>query len=113
MIVIPLPKTIEGDFSQRTRLEGVDYRLSFSHNSRTDSWSLGMAAIGGADQEPVPIVTGKKVFIGGDLLRYSQHPLRPPGKLFALALDGNRQAPKFAELGVRVRLYYLLEAETF
>jgi hypothetical protein len=113
MLTIPLPTEDEATFTQRTRLEGVDYTLRYAHNSRTDSWTLDIAAIGGNDQEPVPIVTGMKIFIGNDLLRYASHELKPPGTLLALSSDGSRIAPTFADLGTRVRLYYLAEGETF
>jgi hypothetical protein len=113
MITIPLPTEVAGSFTQRTRLEGVEYSLRFAHNSRSDSWTLDVEAIGGNDQQNVPIITGIKIFIGNDLLRYASHPdLKPPGKLIALSSDGTRRAPGRDELGTRVRLYYLDEGET-
>lgn len=113
MLTIPLPTEDESTFTQRTQLEGVDYTLRYAHNSRTDSWTIDIAAIGGIDQEPIPIVTGMKIFIGGDLLRYASHELSPPGTLIALSADGSRLAPTFADLGTRVRIYYMAEGETF
>lgn len=113
MITIPLPTDEADSFTQRTRLDGVDYTFRYSHNSRSDSWTLDIAAIGGPDQEPIPIVTGAKIFIGNDLLRYADHELKPPGVLLALSSDGTRRAPTQDELGTRVRLYYLTPGETF
>jgi hypothetical protein len=107
MISIPLPTDNAESFTQRTQLDGVDYTLRFSHNSRTDSWTLDLSAIGGKDQQDVPIVTGKKLFIGDNLLRYASGELAPPGVLFLLSSDGSRQAPTLADLGTRVSLYYL------
>jgi hypothetical protein len=113
MLTIPLPTEVAGSFTQRTRIEGVDYALRFTHNSRSDSWALDIAAIGGGDEENVPIVTGAKIFIGNDLLRYANHPtLTPPGTLIALSSDGLRRAPTRDELGTRVQLYYLEDGET-
>lgn len=113
MLVIPLPTELADSFTQRTRLDGVDFTLRYSHNSRSDSWTLDLAAIGGRNRADVPILTGQKIFIGGDLLRYASHELRPPGKLLALSSDGSRRAPRMNELGTRVRLYYLAAGETF
>lgn len=113
MLTIPLPTVEAASFTQRTQLEGVDYSLRYCHNSRTNSWTLDIAAIGGNDQEPVPIVTGVKLFIGNNLLRYASSELKPRGILLALSSDGSRKAPGKDELGSRVRLYYLEEGETF
>lgn len=113
MLTIPLPTEDESSFTQRTRLEGVDYFIRYAHNSRSDSWTLDLSAIGGNNQEPVPIISGRKIFIGGNLLDGASHELTPPGVLLALSSDGSRLAPSFAELGPRVRLYYLDEGETF
>lgn len=113
MLTIPLPIIDAASFTQRTQLEGVDYTLRYCHNSRSDSWTLDVAALGGNDQEPIPIVTGVKLFIGNDLLRYASSEIKPPGILLALSSDGSRIAPRKDELGSRVRLYYLEEGETF
>jgi hypothetical protein len=111
MLTIPLPTDEADSFTQRTQLEGIDYSLRYSHNSRTDSWTLDISALGGADQEPIPTVTGMKIFIGNDLLRYASGELRPPGVLLAVSSDGSRRAPGADDLGPRVRLYYFEEGE--
>lgn len=112
MITIPLPTELAGSSTQRTALDGVDYALRFTHNSRSDSWSLDVDAIGGSGRDTVPIVTGMRLFIGNDLLRYATRSgLTPRGLLFALSNDGSRRAPTASELGTRVRLYYLSEGE--
>jgi hypothetical protein len=113
MITIPLPTEVAGSFTQRTRLDGVDYSLRFTHNTRSDSWTLDVAALGGSERDNVPIATGVKIFIGNDLLRYASHPdLTPPGNLLALSADGSRRAPTRDELGTRVRLYYVEDGES-
>ena len=113
MHVIPLPTELASSFTQRTRIDGVECSLRFAHNSRSDSWTIDITVIGGRSRADVPIVTGRKIFIGNDLLSYASHELRPPGRLFALSADGRRGAPKLNELGTRVRLYYLAAGETF
>jgi hypothetical protein len=111
MLIIPVPTEAAESFTQRTRIEGIDYSLRFSHNSRADRWSLDIAAIGGVDQADVPIVTGAMIFIGNDLLRYASHELAPPGVLLALSADGSRRAPGLDALGTRVQLYYVEAGE--
>jgi len=111
VIAIALPTENAESFTQRTQLDGIDYNLRFSHNSRSDSWTLDLSAIGGKDQADVPIVTGVKLFIGNDLLRYASGELAPPGVLLLLASDGSRKAPGLDDLG-RVALYYLAAGET-
>src|SRR5687767_304749 len=111
MLTIPLPTEEVSSQTQRTRIEGLDYTLRFAHNARSDSWTLDIDAIGG-DQENVPIITGRKIFIGADLLSYASHELRPLGTLIALSSDGSRRAPGLNDLGTRVRLYYVEAGET-
>jgi hypothetical protein len=113
MITIPLPTEVAGSSTQRTRLDGVDYELRFAHNSRVDSWTLDLDALGGVAGN-VPILAGVKLFIGNDLLRYApRQGLTPRGLLFAISIDGSRLAPGKDDLGRRVRLYYLALGETF
>jgi hypothetical protein len=106
MLTIPLPTEVAGSNTQRTRIDGIDYTLRYAHNSRSDSWTLDISAIGG-DQQDVPIITGRKIFIGDNLLSYASHELKPPGTLLALSLDGTRRAPGLNDLGTRVQLYYI------
>jgi hypothetical protein len=113
MIVIPVPTEAASSYSQRTQIEGVDYELRYAHNERTDSWTLDIAALGSVDADNVPIVTGRKIFIGDNLLGYASDALTPPGLLLALSVDGTRRAPGLGDLGTRVNLYYLEAGETF
>jgi hypothetical protein len=110
MLFVPLPPIAGGVFSQRTRLGERDYVFRYRHNSRTDSWSLDIETIGEAGATE-PIMTGKKLFPGHDLLRRCYADTRPPGRLFVLNYDPQDQVPGANNLG-RFRLVYLDEGET-
>ena len=111
MLNIPTPARVAGDWTQRTSLGGVEYQLRYAHNSRTDTWTLDISAIGDSGVDAV--MTGKKIFIGNDLLRYCLHPRRPTGTLVALSADGSRTAPGKDDLGGRVKIFYLAAGERF
>lgn len=110
MLFIPLPPVAGGAFSQRTRLGERDYILTYRHNSRMDSWSLDMESIGEAG-ETLPVLTGKKLFVGHNLLRQSFEDTRPDGRLFVLNIDNTRDAPTATNLA-RFRFVYLEPGET-
>lgn len=110
MLFIPLPPTAGGVFSQRTRLGERDYVLRYRHNSRMDSWSLDIESIGDAGAL-VPVLTGKKLFVGHDLLRLCFEDTRPPGRLFVLNIDKTRDPPTSTNLE-RFRFVYLDPGET-
>ena len=110
MLFVPLPPTAGGVFSQRTRLSERDYILRFRHNSRTDSWTLDMDALGEAGAT-TPVLTGKKLLVGHDLLRNCFEEARPEGRLFLIQLDGSRDTPTGTTLD-RCNLVYVDPGET-
>lgn len=111
-VPLPTPRTTESVYPQRTQLDGAEYRLRFAHSSRTDSWTLDIDAVGANAASGTAIITGKKLRVGLDLLRYSRHPLRPPGRLFLLRFNGSREMPAGDTLH-RYRLVYLSLGEQF
>lgn len=110
MIVIPLPPIAGGVFSQRARLGERDYILRFRHNSRVDTWSLDLDVVGEAGAL-TPVMTGKKLFCGHDLLRQCFEDTRPAGRLGVIGLDPAAQLPSATNLA-RFRLVYLEPGET-
>ncbi len=110
MLLVPLTPLTGGVFSQRTRLDERDYILRFRHNSRTDSWSLDIDVLGEAGAT-TPVMTGKKLHIGHDLLRQCFEADRPAGSLYLLHYDGTRDAPTGSTLG-RYQLVYLDPGES-
>ena len=105
------------DYVQTTSLDGRAYIIRLLHNQREDKWYMRLA-----DQDDVPIVEGIKVVAESDLLQRIVDTRRPPGIIIAkdttapdvdisigeqiLATD-----PGLTELGGRVLLIYLTEAE--
>ncbi|HYQ47152.1 MAG TPA: hypothetical protein VER11_34515 [Polyangiaceae bacterium] len=91
-------------YTQKTRLDGVDYVLSFRHSQREDRWYLSIA-----DAEEVPILTGLKLVTNWPLLQaYRFDPRVPPGELMASTLTTDDSPPGLNELGegLRVQLIY-------
>jgi hypothetical protein len=110
MLFVPLPTVAGGVFSQRTRLGDQDYILRYRHNSRTDTWTIDLDAIGEAGAT-TPVMTGKKLFPGHDLLRQCFEESKPPGRLLVLNYDPVDQIPSATNLD-RFRLVYLEPGET-
>jgi hypothetical protein len=98
---------------QRTILDGKEFQIEWKYNERTDSWTISLDAIGDATQEePTPVLTGAKVFIGYDILRRCRHEMRPGGKLFCMSSDNTRRHPGRDDLASgRCCLIYFDEGE--
>lgn len=110
MLLIPLPDAKGGAFSQRSRLGERDYVITYRHNSRTDTWTLDLSSVGTAG-EIIPVMTGKKLFCGHELLRQCTEDTRPPGTMFVVNLDRTLEPPSGNNLN-RYRLVYLEPGET-
>jgi hypothetical protein len=114
VLLLAVPPSGVPYLTQRTLLSGVDFELTWAWNSRTDTWALNIAALGDGEQEnPTPVLTGAKVFIGFDLLRRCRHPKRPLGSLWAYSADGSYLHPGQNDLGTRVNIVYLEPGEGF
>jgi hypothetical protein len=96
---------------QRTLLSGVPFEVYWAFNTRTESWTISLSAIGDAEEEPTPVLNGAKLFIGYDLLRRCRHEKRPPGELYVISADGTRLHPGRDDLGVRCNVIYLEPGE--
>lgn len=110
MLFIPLPTVSGGVFSQRTRLGERDYILRYIHNSRTDTWSLDIDSIGDSGAT-TPILSGRKLFPGRDILRDCFDDTKPPGRIFVINYDPLTQVPDSTNLE-RFKLVYLDPGET-
>ncbi len=90
-------------WTQRTQLDGQDFVLRFVWNQRDGHFSVDIA-----DQDSVPITSGRVVAVGMDLLRGVVDARRPPGHLVVVdTLDQNDVDPGFADLGTRFVLVYI------
>ncbi len=78
----------------QTTLENVNYLLSFSYNTRSDTWWLSVADAGGVD-----IYNGLKLVCNVPLLRRCADSRRPPGELFVVDSTGQNTPPGLDDLG--------------
>ena len=92
-------------YSQRQRLEGQDWLLSFTFNSRRGRWSLSIT-----DLDGVGVVTGQAIVCGLPLLNRAIG--GPPGQFIALSTDGGYEAAGLRELGERIKLLYVSSDDT-
>ena len=110
-MLLTTPPTGVAYRKQRTSLSGVDYQLFWAYNTRSDSWTLSIDAIGNGENT-TPVLTGAKLHIGYDLLRRCVHDQRPTGQIWVYSTDGTRQHPGQTDLGDRCRVLYLEEGES-
>ncbi len=101
-------------YTMRTKLDGVDYELTFRFGERREAWVFDLRTLPGTNGAPgEDIITGQLVIVGQDLLRRCTAVSRPPGRLFALLLQPDeagrlRELPGLTDLGSdgRWRMYY-------
>ena len=100
------------NYSQRTRLAGTDYLLAFAYNDRDCRWYLSMALDDGT-----PLMSGKRIVAGTNLLDGVTHPRAPAGVLVAVDLPaygdspGEPRDPSFGDLGRPARHRLIFEAD--
>jgi hypothetical protein len=96
-------------YSMRVPLSGTDFILRLDYSGRQDCWYLDVS-----DANAAPIVLGMKIICDWPIMRKCRLPTRPVGQLIFTDLTSQGQstgvpglAPKFADLGRRVALYYM------
>lgn len=82
-------------------LDGVNYILSFKHNSRMDKWVMSIA-----DSEGVAIVEGLAILTNVPLTQGLTIDRLPPGKFIAIDETGNNENPNEENFGTNVKLLY-------
>jgi len=103
--MIQIPTDSSGtiaDYTEVVQLDGNPYLLHFLWNSRTDHWYLSVYA---ADN--TPIMQGRMLINGINLLRSCTVPQRPPGIIIAVPIDSSSEHAGLDGLGSRVGLYYV------
>ena len=101
-----IPTFSDPFYEQVIPLEGADYQFTWLWNRRGSFWSLSIA-----DQESVPIVSGRRIVVDFNLLRRCTDPRRPPGLLVAEDTSGAGLDPDQLDFGTRVLLRYWTAAE--
>lgn len=89
-----------------TDLEGSLYTFELYWNQRASAWFVSVADVDGQ-----PIVSGRKVVLGAQLLGRAVRPAGPPGLLIAIDTSGASLEPGIADLGGRVQLVYFDSTE--
>ena len=93
-------------FEQRMRLDGEDYTLTFRWNPRAERWFMDLG-----DPDGSPIVNGLALVIGSITRHLRARVGMPPGLFICLDTSDSGVDPGFDELGSRVKLVYLEEAD--
>lgn len=107
--MLQIPTVSDGslfEYIEGLTLDGTAYALKFSWNAQLDHWVLSVY-----DNAGTPIVQGRAISNGVNLLRGCTVPGKPPGALLAVPLDGVNEHAGFTGLGSRVVLYYRTAAE--
>lgn len=104
-VEIPLVEDGQSHFTQITSLDGVDFLFEFRWNEREQRWYMDLYEADGT-----PVVTGIKVVADWSLLRLVVRDLRPAGEIYSYDTTGEGD-PRLGDLGTRVRLIYIPEAE--
>ncbi len=102
MLLIPtISSGLVGEYTEQIALDNAVFTLRFLWNSQADHWMLSIY-----DSAGVPIVQGRMIVNGINLLRGCVVSTRPLGALFAAPLDGINTHAGLTGLGSRVGLYY-------
>lgn len=106
-VEIPIA-SLNAVWSESVNLDGVVYRLTFTWNTRSSSWSMTIA-----ENDGTPIVSGIKLLPQISLLQRHKDERLPPGVLYAFdVIDGdNAERPTKSELGAKLQLIYTTRAE--
>ncbi len=93
-------------FQFACELETITYTFTFRWNERDSAWFMDMG-----DGAGTPIVTGIKVSLNLDLLAQTRATGLPTGLLMAFDTSDTDTEAGFADLGLRVKIYYYTAAE--
>jgi len=101
-VAIPTDASGARSFRQRTSLDGHEYVLTFDWNERSSAWFFSLA-----DTDETPLLSGKKITVGTDLLGALLGPARPPGQIICLEVSGLPVDPGLTSLGDTHELLYV------
>lgn len=106
MLFIPCAPAGESWWSQRTRLDGRDYLLTFRWSQRAGRWSVDVA-----DADGGLIAAGRVLVPGISVLRGVRDARRPAGELMLVDTQAGGteplEDPTFTSLGARHTLVYI------
>ncbi len=105
MISIPVTTELPA-FVETVAIDGLVYLLGFKWNDRDEAWTMDVSTSGGD-----PIVLGTKLVADWDLLGRYVDPRLPRGRWAAIDASGEGIRPGRFDLGDRVELIFITEAE--
>jgi hypothetical protein len=105
MIIIPTRTNIPA-YREIVSIEETNFEFEFRWNAREESWTMDIRTELGVD-----IIAGVKVIPDWDLLGRFTSELLPTGKFLAFDTSGGGLPPGLQDLGDRVQLLYMTEAE--
>ena len=106
MIHTVLTSAVESWYEQTVTLDGSDYSLRFAWCERERRWYMDLDTASGTR-----LRSGIKVVAARDLFERLTDDNRPPGRLYCVDRDGTGLDPDLRDLGSRVVLYYIDEAD--
>lgn len=90
-------------WQQRIELDGSAYYLACVLNERTNRWHFSLS-----DANNEPIIEGRRILVGRDLLRGIASPAKPPGMLIATDYTGKDLVqPAYENFGDTIFLVYV------
>lgn len=101
-VAIPTDPAGARSFTQRTELDGHEYVLTFDWNERSSAWFFSID-----DTDETPILSGKKITVGTDLLGGVVGSARPPGQIVCLEVSAQLIDPTLNSLGDTHELLYV------
>lgn len=90
-----------------TSIEGRTISMRIRYSSESEAWHLDLAETQPGTDE-TPLLSGRRITLGNDLLRGLSLGL---GALYAIDTTGSGVDPGAGDLGSRVQIYHLTDAE--
>lgn len=107
MALLELPtRTDLPGYRYTVRLDGTDYILGYRFNTRMDKWLMSVSDVTGA-----LLIADVPLVADWPLIDRFRVPGQPPGSLVAYDTSGQGLDPGRFDLGDRVRMTYLPEAD--
>lgn len=106
MIHTVMTSTVESWYEQTVKLDGSSYVLRFEWSERERRWYMDIETVDGT-----VLATAIKVCADRNLFAHLTSDLRPMGQLWCVDRTGTGGDPDLRDLGTRVVLYYIDEAD--
>lgn len=89
-------------YVETVELDGTVYGLEFYWNARAGGWFLTLWNA----QLTAPLLSGRRLVLGAQLLGRYRNAALPPGDLLVVDMTGDGVEPGLKDLGLRAKLVY-------